>query len=842
MDEIKFADLAKSAEGAGSFLELLVSIRSGARSICFHNTNIDTLDYSLLSSDALSPSRESLDVSDTRLGKAELLRNSVMRSQYLMSLSLMNNALGDNRGVTLINGIAGSKTLVSLSIVMNELGKKSAAAVADTLRANRTLTYLDLSYNPLGVKGGQLLAEALLPPTKNRSTKSKNSQGLQNSNTTLAELVLVETRIGEKGGRMLADAMQKGCGLISLALEGNGIHSKTMKQVEVRAKQNYKKLLDVLRDCGDDETVEWNRASCMVLGNGRVGKTSLIRALTDQAFVAELDSTKGIVLNSLRARPGAAWLFATEEDYTDGLLYRLANAKLSERVATRGLGLEFGKETKPLNLKDREAVTHGAKGRDVVKEEVGVGEGEQGGRKSSLSGFIQGRTREGSMNVTVWDFGGQDCFHVSHHLFWSSRALYLLVFNLRLFQLGSVHMWFKLLRLYTPDSPVLIVGTFGAQFERSVKDINDSLRGLDTLPEHVVESETGLVFAVDNETMEGIKSLKRSIETTLKGLESLRVEIPLRWTKCLDGMIAASKDRGWISLDSVYPLAQDAGVEGREVAEMLATFHGFGAIIHFTSSTYLVDTVTTNPQWLVDAIASIIHNTSLHKADQDELEKKQLLEDYERFSASGLASRSLLESLWSPVKVDFLLELTKRLLLISEWPRSDEAEKLYLVPAMAPLELKTTREWREGFTCVVDFSKSLLPPGLFARLVCCCIALSASNAVDTGTTPVVSKSVATFCLDHAGEIEVSQKEERLVVVIKNAVGVAKALRILMAMLRKIKEDFQLGTLEWETFVQEKKAEGDAELLPYSQVVKERKSPWFEEVKVSGFDFNLGNVF
>jgi len=61
--------------------------------------------------------------------------------------------------------------------------------------------------------------------------------------------------------------------------------------------------------------------------------------------------------------------------------------------------------------------------------------------------------------INVWDFGGQEIMHATHQFFLTKRSLYLLVLDSRLTQEENrVEYWLKIIQSFGGESPVLIVG------------------------------------------------------------------------------------------------------------------------------------------------------------------------------------------------------------------------------------------------------------------------------------------------------------------------------------------------------------------------------------------------
>lgn len=64
------------------------------------------------------------------------------------------------------------------------------------------------------------------------------------------------------------------------------------------------------------------------------------------------------------------------------------------------------------------------------------------------------------MRLNAWDFGGQEIYHATHQFFLTNRSLFLLVWNARTgFEQGKLYYWLKIIRANAPESPILLVAT-----------------------------------------------------------------------------------------------------------------------------------------------------------------------------------------------------------------------------------------------------------------------------------------------------------------------------------------------------------------------------------------------
>lgn len=63
------------------------------------------------------------------------------------------------------------------------------------------------------------------------------------------------------------------------------------------------------------------------------------------------------------------------------------------------------------------------------------------------------------IEFSSWDFAGQDVYYSTHHLFLSTRAIYMVVFNIVDFKSSKVDYWVRSVLLRAPQAPIIFVGT-----------------------------------------------------------------------------------------------------------------------------------------------------------------------------------------------------------------------------------------------------------------------------------------------------------------------------------------------------------------------------------------------
>ena len=146
-------------------------------------------------------------------------------------------------------------------------------------------------------------------------------------------------------------------------------------------------------------------------------------------------------------------------------------------------------------------------------------------------------------------------------------------------------------------------------------------------------------------------------------------------------LLTESSGQAWLKVTKLKAELSRIGIErDDEMERMLRLFHELGVVLYFSSSVRLKEVVIWKPEWLLEKLSLVIRDKDVHDFDRAKLEEVQLLPDLENFLHLGIASRDLLEFLWGGSQVDYLLELMRHLLLLSEWKFSDEEQ--YLIPSM----------------------------------------------------------------------------------------------------------------------------------------------------------------
>jgi small GTP-binding protein len=219
-----------------------------------------------------------------------------------------------------------------------------------------------------------------------------------------------------------------------------------------------------------------------------------------------------------------------------------------------------------------------------------------------------------TMQLNVWDFGGQDIYHATHQFYLTNHSLFLLVWSARAgYEAGKIYKWLETISALAPDSPIFIVAT------------NSDERGADLPKGDIVNQYPNKIsfFEVDNEKRTGIDELKEAIRQKSAELKYMGIGRPRSWMNSLQEI--KQTEEHYLSKSKLLNIFYRNGVS-KESYESLATYlHDLGEILYYPDEEELNDTIIIKPEWVSKQIAKILDSEKLSINDSF-LDKKLLQE------------------------------------------------------------------------------------------------------------------------------------------------------------------------------------------------------------------------
>lgn len=206
---------------------------------------------------------------------------------------------------------------------------------------------------------------------------------------------------------------------------------------------------------------------------------------------------------------------------------------------------------------------------------------------------------ETEITLNGWDFGGQRVYRPTHQLFFSSSAVYLVVWKPREGpQQGFVKEWITLIKHREPDAKVLVAATHGGPGQRQ-PDIDRQelldLFGNDTVVDF---------FHVDSLLGTGITKLRDAIARVAATLPGMGRKVPIKWQHIREHLEASGKTH--LPYKDVIALCEAQGLEGFAAELFVRVSHTLGYLTHYHYDPILQDIVILKPDWLAKAISFVL--------------------------------------------------------------------------------------------------------------------------------------------------------------------------------------------------------------------------------------------
>jgi len=290
------------------------------------------------------------------------------------------------------------------------------------------------------------------------------------------------------------------------------------------------------------------------------------------------------------------------------------------------------------------------------------------------------------IKLHCWDFGGQQIMHATHQFFLSKRCLYLLVIDSR--RENHVDYWLKHIQTFGGNSPVIIVinkidenPNFTLPQQRKLKQNYSNIK-------HIIRLSCA--------TGTGIAELNDNIRNTLPKIELLNTPFPEKWFKVKTSLAEQAKTTNFTSYEKYVEICEDNGIIDESEQNTLVNFlHDLGIINHFQDK-WLRETNVINPQWITEAVYTIINAPIL--AQKGKLQRNDL--------------KTILNTkIYPERKHDYILELMKKFELC--YALNDNE---YLLPDLFPVEepeIEFENEDSLHFILEYDF----LPKSIFTRFI-----------------------------------------------------------------------------------------------------------------------------
>ncbi|CAD5126558.1 DgyrCDS14654 [Dimorphilus gyrociliatus] len=299
-----------------------------------------------------------------------------------------------------------------------------------------------------------------------------------------------------------------------------------------------------------------------------------------------------------------------------------------------------------------------------------------------------------SVEYSIWDFAGQTVYYNTHQFFLSNRAVYFLLWNVRLgHEHAGLEFWLSSIECHAPKAPIFVVGSHIDQVNKAELTIRHYQRRYPQIKGfHNISSKTG----------QGINDLVDNMVKVTLQQQYMNEKIPKTWLNFENKIIEYRTFTNLLSLKEVIDLGGLFGLSNKdEVLQVIHLFHDLGTIQYFENE-YLKNKVIINPQWIVDVLSCVI---SVH---ENSVKNGKLLHHN--------INKVWPEHIYPSNLHNWLLRLTEEFDL--SFPLKSESANL--IPCLLP-SIDFQNIWEGDILTEQDFQTKMtyffyyLPSGLFNR-------------------------------------------------------------------------------------------------------------------------------
>lgn len=455
--------------------------------------------------------------------------------------------MSDHKNTLAIKLIKEAKEAGQNYLDLSELGLWELPIEIETLNG---LVYLNISNNNI----------SSLPPEIN-SLKSLRTLDISNNNFRHLEFDytqltgLVEINLTSNDFEHIPECCLSLPFIDNIEIEDNPLIKRVPPEIR---SDGFWAVADFLFNTKKlSETRRMFAAKLLLVGNGEVGKTSLLKKLLHRKFKLELgkeQTTHGINIKK--------WILeckfeAIEPYYSE---YEDRFYSFEER--------DSDEKPEGVDLEEYLRVTNEMTGLYIHRQ----------------------------VNLNVWDFGGQAIYHSTHQFFLTARSVYLLIWDPRKneYQI-SLEYWLNTIKQLGKSSPVIVI-------------MNKSDIRIENIDEVYFRKKFPNIHSfikVSCLKSYGVNELRDEIKEVVSHLPHIGDRLPKSWIFVKDDLISRSKEN-YITEEEYFSVCKHYQLPPLRAQFLSNYLHDLGIILHFKNDKLLSNIVILNPEWVTGAVYALL--------------------------------------------------------------------------------------------------------------------------------------------------------------------------------------------------------------------------------------------
>jgi hypothetical protein len=297
------------------------------------------------------------------------------------------------------------------------------------------------------------------------------------------------------------------------------------------------------------------------------------------------------------------------------------------------------------------------------------------------------------IHLNCWDFGGQEQYQITHQIFFSAKAVYLLVWKPRVGFDPELAARLERIELSAGKSArVFIVSTHADGTvppvigEQALRErFGELIQGF-----HAVDSRRGPEGT-------GIARLKADIAQAASQLEGMDTPFPSTWRAAKAAVCARAKKRTkTLRYSEFVEICREQGLKPESCESLAIVMHELGNIVFFREAAASSEAemkqgdnlVVLDPEWLAKAVAFVIEDPEARKHG-GVLEHKRLKTIWARDSKRNCPGydRNLFGFLlWMMWKFNIAYKQNEHTSLVPELIQQNRPDDVHWTPLVRPVE------------------------------------------------------------------------------------------------------------------------------------------------------------
>lgn len=302
-----------------------------------------------------------------------------------------------------------------------------------------------------------------------------------------------------------------------------------------------------------------------------------------------------------------------------------------------------------------------------------------------------------SLHLNCWDFGGQDYYQITHQIFFSTKAVYLLVWKPRTGLDPELLQRLERIRLSAGrTAKVLIVSTHA---DKGVP----AIIGKEALQEQFGNLIWGFyeTDSVNGANGTGIAALKDAIAQAAAQLEGMDLPVPPAWHTDQRAIRSRRKNKKTLTFAEFAEVCHEKGqLDAASAADVANIMEVQGHVVFFADATADGATgrkdadnlVVLDPEWLAKAIGFVLEDDATNKQSgslhHDRL--KTIWKKETKRSCPGYGKELHGYLLWLMWKFDIAYRQNEQTSLVPELIQRNRPDDLHWTPATSSQEPQAT--------------------------------------------------------------------------------------------------------------------------------------------------------